>query len=272
MENTDTLPTLSVSRILARGLSIYGRNFLMFTIVGIVAYAPMIGFFALVLEGVIEYSTTMIVFSSVGIIVLESIVTLVLCRAAWDALSGREASFARSFRAARPRLLAGLGTGLLVGVAVVAGTLFFVVPGIMVLVLTWVALPVCLVEKKGPMASFNRSRELLRGYGWQIFGLVFILALGDQFPDKIMEAMVNEGQLSLGTYLLVTLGLSAFLAPIRASLIAVAYDDARELYKDRDIEALASVFGDDVDLKGEGGASGVRPDPYNADDSDSEYR
>ncbi len=39
----------------------------------------------------------------------------------------------------------------------------------------YVAVPVCVIEKQGVIASLSRSRALTKGYRWQIFGLFLLV-------------------------------------------------------------------------------------------------
>src|ERR1700727_69240 len=83
------------------------------------------------------------------------------------------------------QLLKAIGPvlGQLVTVAVLAalgigvGITLIVVPGLILLTIWAVVAPVVVLERPGVIASFGRSRELVRGNGWQTF-LVVRVALG----------------------------------------------------------------------------------------------
>ncbi len=76
---------------------------------------------------------------------------------------------------------------ILAALSVFAGLLLLIIPGL-VLVTWWVVLsPVVVIERPGILASFRRSRALVLGHGWPVFGiavltmiiqLAFSLALG----------------------------------------------------------------------------------------------
>ena len=56
------------------------------------------------------------------------------------------------------------GVGIVSFVLLVASSLALIVPGLIVYVMLCVALPVCLIERKGVFASIGRSAELTRGH------------------------------------------------------------------------------------------------------------
>lgn len=58
--------------------------------------------------------------------------------------------------------------------AVVFGTILFVIPGLIIWVWTTFALEETLLSSRGVGAAFQRSRELIRGKFWAVFGRMFV--------------------------------------------------------------------------------------------------
>ena len=53
-------------------------------------------------------------------------------------------------------------------------------PGLFLITIWAVIVPVIIIEQSGALASFGRSRALVRGHGWHVFGtlvLVYIIML-----------------------------------------------------------------------------------------------
>ncbi len=48
--------------------------------------------------------------------------------------------------------------------------LALLVPGFILLIMWFVAIPVCVVEQRGSWASMQRSAELTKGHRWKISG------------------------------------------------------------------------------------------------------
>jgi hypothetical protein len=101
-----------------------------------------------------------------------------LCEAVADVRDGRaDLSISETLQRVRPRVAPLLGAGLLAGLGVAIGLILLVVPGL--LLLTWWSLivPVIVLERVAAMESFGRSRELVRGNGWNVFGVIVLTVL-----------------------------------------------------------------------------------------------
>lgn len=77
----------------------------------------------------------------------------------------------------QPRLNTLAVVGLLAAIAITVGLLLLIVPGL--LLATWWALvvPAIVLEGRSVFEAFGRSRELVRGNGWNVFGLIVLLIL-----------------------------------------------------------------------------------------------
>lgn len=101
-----------------------------------------------------------------------------LTEAVSDVRDGRaDLSLAETFRRVQPRIWALLGAGILAVLGIAVGLVLLIVPGL--LLLTWWSLvvPAIVLEKRGVMESFGRSRELVRGHAWTVFGVVIVTVL-----------------------------------------------------------------------------------------------
>lgn len=79
-------------------------------------------------------------------------------------------------RRALPKIAPVAAVILLGGLAAAAGTLLLVVPGIVLWLMFWVAVPAAVVEG-GVVSALRRSHELTRGHKWTILGLAIVLML-----------------------------------------------------------------------------------------------
>ena len=101
-----------------------------------------------------------------------------LVRAVEDVRDGRaDLSVRDTFESVRPHLGSIIVAGLLAGIAIVLGLILLIVPGLMLLTWWIVIIPVIVLEKTSAGESFGRSRELVRGYGWRVFGVVLLTIL-----------------------------------------------------------------------------------------------
>ncbi|MDQ3866181.1 MAG: hypothetical protein M3304_05055 [Actinomycetota bacterium] len=101
-----------------------------------------------------------------------------LATAVEDIRDGRaDLSLGETFSRVRPQLGSIVVAGVLAGIGVSLGLLLLIVPGL-VLMTWWVLIiPVTALERASAGAAFGRSRELVRGYGWKVFGVIVLTIL-----------------------------------------------------------------------------------------------
>jgi hypothetical protein len=101
-----------------------------------------------------------------------------LVAAVEDIRDGRaDLSLGETVKRVRPQLAAILVAGVLAGIGVFFGLLLLVVPGL--ILMTWwvLIIPVIVLERTSAGSSFGRSRELVRGFGWNVFGVIVLTIL-----------------------------------------------------------------------------------------------
>jgi hypothetical protein len=101
-----------------------------------------------------------------------------LVKAVEDIRDGRaDLSLSETFESARPHLTAVLVAGILAALGIILGLILLIVPGLFLLTIWAVIIPVIVLENKSAGESFGRSRELVRGYGWGVFGVILLTIL-----------------------------------------------------------------------------------------------
>ena len=101
-----------------------------------------------------------------------------LVKAVEDVRDGRvDLSLGETFEAARPHLGSVAVAAILAGLGIVIGLLLLIVPGLVLLTWWAVIVPVVVLENRSAGESFSRSRELVRGYGWGVFGVILLVIL-----------------------------------------------------------------------------------------------
>jgi hypothetical protein len=114
-----------------------------------------------------------------------------------------------------------VAVSLLVGLGVGLGVLLLVIPGL-VLATRWaVAVPVAMLEEGTAREAMQKSREIVRGNGWNVFKVLFAVGLITGFVS-IPFALVGAHQGPFGWWVAVTLG-SMLTAPYTAHALTVVY-------------------------------------------------
>ena len=101
-----------------------------------------------------------------------------LVRAVEDIRDGRaDMSLGETYERVRPQLPAIIVGGLLAGLGIALGLVLLIVPGL--ILLTWwiVLIPVIVLEERSAGEAFGRSRELVRGHAWSVFGVIVLTIL-----------------------------------------------------------------------------------------------
>jgi hypothetical protein len=101
-----------------------------------------------------------------------------LVKAVEDLRDGRaDLSLQETFDAAKPHLGAVLVAGILAALGIAIGLLLLLAPGLFLMTIWAVIIPVIVLENKSAGESFSRSRELVRGNGWGVFGVILLTIL-----------------------------------------------------------------------------------------------
>lgn len=157
--------------------------------------------------------------SLIAIFVLQA----VLVKAVQDVRDGHvDLSIRQTVQEALPSLLSVLGASFLAALGIVIGLYLIIVPGLFLITIWAVIVPVIMIERSGVLASFERSRELVRGHGWHVFGtlvLVYIIMLVVNLVlSLIFFALPHELGDALGSIIAGTL-----IAPFIAIVVTLAY-------------------------------------------------
>jgi hypothetical protein len=95
-----------------------------------------------------------------------------------DVRDGRaDRSVGETYRAVQPRLPAVIAAGVLAAIAIGIGFLLLIVPGLFLLTIWSMLVPVIVIEGRSASEAFTRSREVVRGNGWSVLGLIIITFL-----------------------------------------------------------------------------------------------
>jgi hypothetical protein len=98
-----------------------------------------------------------------------------LVEAVQDVRDGKQdLSIGELFGRVQPRLPALIVAGILAGLGIALGLVLLIVPGLFLLTIWSLIVPTIVIEGKSAGESFGRSRELVKGNGWSVFGVIAI--------------------------------------------------------------------------------------------------
>ena len=167
--------SLSPGQILGEAWRLYRAHWQHFLPIALVVYL-ILGVVTLLLAILLGWVGAVIggLLGIVGAFWLQGALT----EAVADVRDGRaDLSLTDTFRRVQPRLWSIVGAGILAGLGIALGFILLIVPGLVLL--TWWSLivPAIVLEGKPAMEAFGRSRELVRGNGWNVFGVIVLTIL-----------------------------------------------------------------------------------------------
>jgi hypothetical protein len=153
----------------------------------------------------------------------------------------RDSSPGQLLRAAMPVMGQLILVGVVAGVAIVIGFIVFVIPGLILITVWFVFAPVIVLEHPPGLGALKRSRELVRGSAWQVFGVVFVLFVAVAVVSGLLDAAAESAGTGVGIVVRVVIGV--LTAPISALAAAVVYFDLRRLSGEGSSAAAEPVSG-----------------------------
>jgi hypothetical protein len=145
-----------------------------------------------------------------------------------DVRDGRvDSSIGELFERVQPYLGTLIGAGLLAGLGIALGFVLLIVPGLILLTWWCLIVPVIALEGKRVGESFGRSRELVRGHGWTVFGIIILSVLASAIASGVIQSIFSF----LGAFLRYWIGgaiANAIVDPFLAVALTLMYFHLRE--------------------------------------------
>jgi len=135
----------------------------------------------------------------------------------------RDSSIGELIDATWPVVLPLIGAGFLSAIGIGIGMFLLIVPGLILLTIWAVIAPVIVVEHSGVIDAFGRSRELVRGNGWQVFGVIFIVFVITAVVGALLGAIGVAISGGVGMRIVANLVGETITAPIGALAAATIY-------------------------------------------------
>jgi hypothetical protein len=217
---------MAISEVLGEAWSLYKRFIRQFFLTALVVFAVLDLISALANQASTDsaaaaafWGIVSIVISIVGYFWVQG----ALVEAVHDVMDGRaDSTVGELYRKVQPRLPALIVAGLLAGIAIGIGLLLFVVPGLYLLTIWSLIVVVIVLEGRSASESFSRSREIVRGHGWSVFGLVIITAILVGIASGLIQLVFSPLPDFLDTWL-GSLIAHSLTVPFMAAALTVAY-------------------------------------------------
>ncbi len=133
---------------------------------------------------------------------------------------------------------------LIVSLSMTLGMILLIVPGVIIYLMWWVAVPAVVVERAGIGDSLKRSAALTKGNRWRILGVFLVLVIigiALTYPLQFFGLAIKD-IVGLIPLLVLSLVVVTFSKVIYAVAVGVGYYQLRVAKEGADINQIAAVF------------------------------
>jgi hypothetical protein len=146
-----------------------------------------------------------------------------LVKAVQDEREGRgDMSIGAGVSAAMPYLWPVAGASILAGFAIAIGLFLLIVPGLYLITIWAVIIPVIVIERSGMIDSFGRSHQMVRGRGWHVFGTLVLVYIIQFVVDLVLAAIFSALPVALRDGLSTVIA-GTVIAPFLALVVTLIY-------------------------------------------------
>ena len=220
-----------VGDVLTTSFRVWKGNLLPFTLIALVIYAPDIALRFAITDP--NGALALLPFS----ILLNTLLSASLTYGVVMELHGTRPSLRTCIQTGFAQLIPVIGVVVVSTLGIAGGLVMLVVPGIILMLMWYVVVPVAIVERSGVMDSLRRSRELTMGYKTQLFVLVLVTSVPIALLPYATESMLTGVEL-----MVVSSVCSALIGSFIAVVTAVAYTSLRQVKEGTRVPEIASAF------------------------------
>jgi hypothetical protein len=182
---------------------------------------------AILSEVLISAAPALVLVALVISLVATTLFTGMVVELVADVQDGRrDATVGQLLGAVKPVVGSLILVGLVAGLAIGIGFVLVIVPGLILITIWAVFAPVIVLEHPPGLGALGRSRELVRGNGWQVFAVIFVLVFGVEIVALVIEGIARSAGLGVGIVVRVVVQILA--APLAALAASVLYFELRD--------------------------------------------
>ncbi len=143
----------------------------------------------------------------------------------------RDFSLEGLFRSVLPVIATLIAAGFLAGLGIAVGFVLLIIPGLVLSTFWALIAPVVVIERTGVIDSFKRSRELVRGNGWNVFGVIAALFI----LNSIALAFFRSLDLGVAGFGIAWFIVSALLLPLSGLASAIMFFELKRIHGERTV-------------------------------------
>jgi hypothetical protein len=151
------------------------------------------------------------------------LVQAALVKAVQDVRDGRaDLSAGDTVSAAMPYIWTVAGASILAGLAIAIGFVVFIIPGLFLITIWAVIVPVIVIERSGALAAFGRSHAIVRGHGWHVFVTLVLVWVVEILANIVLGLILSFLPVALSSGLSAVIA-GALISPFIALVVTMVY-------------------------------------------------
>jgi hypothetical protein len=184
---------MRIGDVLSEGWAVYRRFLLQFFLTALAVFVVLDLLSALATDAAGDSTGSQLLWSlvafTVGVVgyywVQAALVELV-----HDVRDGRaDRGVGDTYRAVAPLLPAVIVSGVVAAIGIGIGLILLIAPGLVLLTIWSMLVPAIVIERRSASEAFGRSRDIVRGNGWSVFGLILVTFLLIAIAGGIIGAL-----------------------------------------------------------------------------------
>lgn len=244
---------LDIAEIIKESFSIFFSQIFKFLAISFINFLPLVLFGAFAVffvqshGGVSELKaiqTEMILFFLGGILgfcICGYMNTAAITYGVFQHLRKKQPSVIQSVQKGFASLLPVLGVVFFSMLAIAGGALLFIIPGIIIFFMLYVAIPTVVVENTGVFEALKKSRELTYGFKGYIFGLTFFLGIIQNILSKVIEIVLAQPGLEM-IYAFTIFFMMFCFSCVGSVACVVVYYNLRKIKENIEVKEILRVF------------------------------
>ena len=209
-----------LSGVLSEAWALYRRHAAHFILISFAIYLVIGVINALLTWGLGSVGASIgVIFSLFGVFLLQA----ALVKAVQDVRDGRvDLDLRGTISAAAPFVGTVAIASILASIAIGIGFILIIVPGLILITFWSLLVPEIVIGGAGALESFGRSWRTVRGYAWNVFGLIILVVLILIVGEIVLSAILRALPYGWRSFI-ADLVAGALVAPFIAAVVTTIY-------------------------------------------------
>jgi len=256
-------PEFRVGEVLSQTFGTYFGNFFKFLAVSFIGYVVIIGGVGLITGSGLMISQSAAANPLVApgqfflnfllMMIAAAVIQASITFGAVEHQAGRTASVVGMMKAGVRSVIPVVLATVVMSILVAIGSVFLLVPGIIIWLMLSVTVPAIVSEKLGMADGLKRSQDLTTGFKWQVFG-AFVVVMIAIWLFQIFLGMLliglgttvsaggSGGSVLAVVIMIVSIAMGSLVYGLMGSAVAAVYTNLRAAKEGTSVDEIAQVF------------------------------